>query len=502
MAVDSDLAQGHLFEEMPVAFVGSDAGGVLRVWNHEAERVSGHLRDELLGNPRALDLLGDDGELQRLLELARTGAPVRDVRSTLRRPDGELRIVSWSSRAREVAVPGLASWLMGVDVTERDQIQERLVLAERMASVGALAAGVAHEINNPLTYLLANLVLLDRALAGPTPPATARKLDLRELVAEAREGAERVTQIVRDLHMFARADDDRDQLVDVQRCLEACLQMMANELRHRARVVRDLRPVPPVRANDARLGQVFLNLLVNAAHALPEGREAVNEVRLASWTDDKGQAIVEVADNGSGIAPAALRHVFDPFFTTRPVGVGTGLGLAVAHRIVTGFGGDIAVTSEEGRGSTFRVTLPAGRASSSPPAIAPAARAPARRGRVLVVDDEELVGRVIRRALSVAHDVIVTTSAAQALAALDAGPPFDLILCDVMLPETSGVDLHAKLAEKDAEHARRMVFMSGGAFTARARKFLAEIPNPRLEKPFDPALLVELVGEWLAAFSI
>src|SRR5262249_24200335 len=199
-------------------------------------------------------------------------------------------------------------------------------------------------------------------------------------------------------HMFARADDDRDQLVDVQRCLEACLQMMANELRHRARVVRDLRPVPPVRANDARLGQVFLNLLVNAAHALPEGREAENEVRLASWTDELGRAVVEVADNGSGIAPAALRHVFDPFFSTRPVGVGTGLGLAVAHRIVTGFGGEITVASEEGRGSTFRVTPPPGRALPAPPAIAAPTRPPAPPARALLRDEEELGARRIRRA--------------------------------------------------------------------------------------------------------
>src|SRR5262249_6274858 len=154
---------------------------------------------------------------------------------------------------------------------------------------------------------------------------------------------------------------------------------------------------------------------------------------------------------------------------------------------VTGFGGEIGVSSVEGRGSTFRVTLPPGRAAAPLPMQAAAAPAPERRARILVVDDEELVGRVIRRALSPAHHVTVTTSASQALAAIEEAP-FDLILCDVMLPEPSGVDLHAQLAERSADQARRMVFMSGGAFTARARKFLAEVPNPRLEKPFDPAL--------------
>ena len=223
IAVDPDLAveaaaPGHLFEEMPVAFVGSDGEGILRVWNHEAERVSGHLRAELLGDPRALDLLGDDGELARLLEQARSGAPVRDVRSTLRRPDGERRTVSWSSRAREVVVPGLASWLMGVDVTERDRIRSRLLLADRMAS-GGYAAPPASPTRSTTRSPTSSRTWcsLDRALAGPTPPATAR--EARSARARRRGARGRRARDRRSCATFAcsRAPRrSRDQLVDVR----------------------------------------------------------------------------------------------------------------------------------------------------------------------------------------------------------------------------------------------------------------------------------------------
>ncbi len=273
------------------------------------------------------------------------------------------------SRARVVERDprGAATRIVGTwaDVTERKKMVERLQLSERLASVGTLAAGVAHEINNPLAYVLANVAFametIDGATgpgAGPADGALAKAMpECRKALAEAQDGAGRVRDIVRDLKVFSRADPERRVPVDVNGAVAGALRIVGDELRHRARLVRDLRDVPPVLADESRLAQVFVNLLVNAAHAIPEGRPDENEIRIATRAGERGSVIVEVADTGRGIPPEQRPRIFDPFFTTRPIGVGTGLGLAVCHGIVTALGGDIEVDSEVGKGSRFRVVL-------------------------------------------------------------------------------------------------------------------------------------------------
>jgi len=487
---------GEILGAIPALVVGTDQSGQTTFVNPAAERASGYPGEELLA--RGFWETVAPGKVAEMLATLDATGHLRDHAMVLHTRGGDRRMISWTADRQGGKSP--ETFVFGLDVTDRNQMQERLVISERMASVGTLAAGVAHEINNPLTYVLANLYLaaqgLDR-LGDPLASVRPSASELKGLVTEARQGAERVSQIVRDLRMFSRADEERSELVDLKRCLDSCLQMAANELRHRAHVIRDYHPVGAVRANDARLGQVFLNLLMNAAQALPEGREQENQVRVALGSDARGYAVVEVADNGSGIDPATLRRVFDPFFTTKPVGVGTGLGLAIAHRIVTGFGGELSVESELGRGSTFRVALPMSSTVLAPSAPAVKPRAAARRGRVLVVEDDELVGVAIRRTLA-EHDVTLVTSAEDALARLAAGPAFDVILCDLMLPEVSGVDLHARIAAARPEQAARMIFLTGGAFTPRARAFLEKAPHARLEKPFDPAELRAIVNERVA----
>jgi CheY-like chemotaxis protein/two-component sensor histidine kinase len=304
---------------------------------------------------------------------------------------------------------------------------------------------------------------------------------------EARDGGIRVREIVRDLKTFSRGDDDAKELVDVRRVLQSALALAANELRHRAQLEIALSPAPPVLASEHRLGQVFLNLVINAAQAIPEGRAGEHRIRAATGADPDGRALVEIADTGSGIPPEVLPRIFDPFFTTKPVGVGTGLGLAICHSIVAALGGEITVETQVGRGTTFRVFLPA--AESRPAAqteLAPSP-APRRRARILVVDDEPLVGRAVQRILA-PHEVVACTSGAAALAQLSSGP-FDLVLCDLMMPEMTGIELHARLAAEAPEVAQRIVFLTGGAFTADAREFLDRVPNACLEKPFEPEAL-------------
>ncbi len=391
------------------------------------------------------------------------------------------------------------------DLTERKHLEGRLLRADRMASLGTLAAGIAHEINNPLAFTLANLQHLEAEVLPGLGLPSSQYEDVRKLVGDAQLGAGRVRDIVRQLKMFSRAEEDaRPEAVDVHRVLETAISMASNEIRHRARLVRDYtEPAPWVSANEGRLGQVFLNLLVNAAHAIPEGGVERHEIRLVTRAHSEGVAI-EVHDTGSGIPVENLERLFEPFFTTKPVGVGTGLGLSICQDIVTGFGGRMEVESEPGRGSTFRVILrPAATATATACPVeqpaSPVSVGPTRRARILVVDDEPMIGLAIRRTLQREHEVVTLTSAREAQERLTQGERFDLILCDVMMPEMSGMDLHQELSRHLPELTGRVVFLSGGAFTASASAFLNRGDIRRLDKPFTSHELRELVRTLLAS---
>ncbi|MBV9948561.1 MAG: hybrid sensor histidine kinase/response regulator [Myxococcales bacterium] len=314
----------------------------------------------------------------------------------------------------------------------------------------------------------------------------------------ARNGAERIRDIVRSLKTFSRPENETCAPLDVTQVLEATLSMIANEVRHRAHLVKDYMQVPEVVANEARLGQVFLNLLLNAVQALPEGRIETNEIRVVVRSLSGERVVVEVHDNGIGIAPQVRGRIFEPFFTTKPVGIGTGLGLAICHGIVTSLGGVLSVDSEVGKGSVFRVTLPAagrvvGAAAAKATKTSPPVAAATKRGRILVVDDEPIVCFSLQRLLSSEGEVVAETSAREALARIERGERFDVILCDLLMPEMDAPTIYEALRTAAPGQAERMVFVTGGAFTMRARDFLARVPNERLSKPFDVEALRSLV---------
>src|SRR4051812_26058980 len=402
-----------------------------------------------------------------------------------------------------------------LDVTEGRALEAKLIQAERLASMGTLAAGVAHEINNPLTYVMANVGFVSERLVklvqglpreGVTQPGhpafgIARQVsELTAALAEAQEGAVRVRQIVRDLKVFSRGGEERESTVEIQRVLESSLSMVWNEIRHRARVVRKFGPVPLVEASASKLGQVFLNLLINATQAILEGNVSANEICVSTSTDEAGRAVVTIADTGTGIAPDVVQRIFDPFFTTKPIGVGTGLGLFLCHGIVKGLGGEITVESEVGKGTRFRIALPA-----SPPALAlpspgaedQCAKPPREvRRRVLLIDDEVNLASGLERALSGEHDVVLATSGREAKAILARDDRFDVVLCDLMMPDVTGMEVFAYIKADRPKLADRTVFMTGGAFTAGARTFLEEVANRRIEKPFDLDRLRALIREF------
>jgi C4-dicarboxylate-specific signal transduction histidine kinase len=264
--------------------------------------------------------------------------------------DWEVRVVP---AARDAAVCVLR------DVTEQRRIQARLLLTDRMASIGALSAGIAHEINNPLASVLANAVVA-RELVDEIRSRNQEEVvkELAETLDDVTEGARRVERIVRDLRVFASGEDERVARIDLRRVLESSLAVVGHGVQQRARLVIDVPDEPLlILANETRIAQVFVNLLANAADALVEATAAENEVRV-TMRKGRGHVVIEVTDNGPGIPAAVRERLFTPFFTTKAIGVGTGLGLSICHTIVTRYGGEITAESEEGRGATFRVTLP------------------------------------------------------------------------------------------------------------------------------------------------
>jgi len=389
------------------------------------------------------------------------------------------------------------------DLTEYREVQTRLAMSERMASLGTLAAGVGHEINNPLTYLMCNLELARRNVEGVSSAGAEpddRLVKTLDFLRIAVEGSCRIRDIVRELRVFARAECEQIGAVDALTCVEAALSIAANQVRHRARIVKNLSPVPKVRADETRLGQVFLNLIVNAAQAIPEGRADENTLTISSFVEEgSDRVVVEISDTGSGIAPELLSRIFDPFFTTKSVGEGTGLGLFLAQQAVRSYGGSIQVESQLGKGSTFRVALTQAEVGADlAQGSQPAQPEKAHRARVLVIDDEREVGQAVAAMLETEHDVCTAEHGGDALELLETAR-FDLILCDLMMPTMSANEFFRELQRKSPEQAQRVCFMTGGVFTDGARTFLTEVGRPLINKPFSLAGLRNVVSQSLAS---
>ncbi len=369
------------------------------------------------------------------------------------------------------------------DVTERRVLDARLAKTNRLASIGTLAAGVAHEINNPLAYVMLNLNLLAR-----------RNLDdsARGALDLAREGCERVRLIVRDLGIFSRAEEDRRVWFDVRQAIASALNLAGTELRSRARLVCDTPPVPLVLGDEARLGQVILNLVLNAAQAIPEGAPDAHTITVATAARN-GCVEIRVSDTGVGIPKKMLEHIFEPFWTTKPVGVGTGLGLWIVHGIVQAHGGSVEVESEPGMGSTFRVLLPAG-AQATPTSRPPPVTVDAPPGRILLIDDERRFVEALRAGLAPHHQVILETSGAAGFERLLA-ESFDLVVCDLMMPGMNGMTILHELERSRPDLIRRFVLMTGGAYGDEPRALFERLGVRVLEKPFDFSAVEALMAD-------
>ena len=515
----------------------NDTGQMARIggWEHDLQSkrlIWTRALYDIIGIPRDRELPGLDAHLDAYPERDRRILAEAHQRAVAAGEpfDLELQVRTAGGELRWCRVQGTPEFAGGAfarvrgtfqDITDRKHMEAQLAQADRLSSMGMLAAGVAHEINNPLSYVLYNLEslvedlpdLLDatrryqarvedslgaeraEALLGDAAEQMNPAMlgDIRDRFADALDGAQRIKSIARGLGTFSRVERDKLVPVKLKHVIEVAINMAYNEIKYRARLVKDYAATSPVLASEGRLAQVFLNLLINATHAIEEGRVEANEIRLRTWEAD-GAVWASVADSGQGIDPQHMQHLFQPFFTTKEAGVGSGLGLAISKNIIEGYGGAITVDSQPGRGTCFTIRLPLRDAAAEPAPQPDAPDAPAVQGRILIVDDEAGIRHAMLRMLR-GHRVVQAASGAEARRILEGDAAFDLILCDMMMPEVSGMDLHRWLREAHPDLAHRLIFITGGAFTPKARDYLNQVDNLRLEKPFDVTNFRKIVAE-------
>ncbi len=485
----SDARFRRLMEDAPDGVVISRRGNVL--WaNDAAARLLG-VRDGAALVGRSLDdHLDAEGARvmrERIAHSMATGERGLPHEYRARREDGSFVVAEITSHGIDYD-GGPAVIAFARDVTERAALQGQLARADRLSALGTLAAGVAHEINNPLTYVSLGVDALERMVRAQISPEQSPRV--HQLLTEIRHGATRVAAIVRELNAYSHFDEDARGPIDLREVFASVERLVAHHLLGRARLHINHRDTPLVLGNAGRLEQVFVNLVMNAVQALSEN-EAENRVDVFTKRGANGHAVVEVHDNGPGIPSELLGRVFDPFFTTKPPGVGTGLGLSICHRIVTQLGGEITIESD--RGTVARVTLPA--ATEEPQSVPsqPRAQPDMSRRRLLVIDDEPALVLTLRCLLEQDHDVVTVTDGREALRRLVEDEPFHLVLCDLAMPGLDGPDLYDRVRERRPELAERFVFMTGGAFTEKITRFVERAARPCLQKPFPIAEIESLL---------
>ena len=480
-----------LFEAAPDAIVVS-RGRAIRYANPAAAALLGYDHvDELVGVPFDAFLHPDDFAImgERVARLELGGEPHGPFEYRARARDGRALVVEVTSVLFEEedgpSVVGFAR-----DVTQSRRLQAQLVRADRLAALGTMAAGVAHEINNPLAFMLLGLEAIGRRIGGDDVASIPSTLE------DLRHGVERIAAIVRQLRAFSRVEAPRVRgAVDIRAVLDAAARMASSEVRQYGTLEVDVpTDLPLVRGDDTQLEQVFVNLLLNAAHALEAkgGRVTLKAMQVGAFVE------VVVEDEGRGIEGTELARIFDPFYTTKPVGQGTGLGLSIVHSIVTDLGGEVVVETELGRGSKFSVGLPvldrSPRRSTPPrPAELDPVGSPL---RILVVDDEPAFLRAMKQLLETEHTIHVASNAEEAWSVLSSEPQLDLIVLDVLMPEVNGVELFERIVGTLPHMAERVVFVTGGTARRDIERFLEKSARPVLRKPFDAAKVAAILRRY------
>ncbi len=390
------------------------------------------------------------------------------------------------------------------------QFRAGLLRSERLAAVGTLAAGVAHEINNPAAILLANFDALDaqvKAVRSTVDSAHGRLTEteiarLRGALAEMSEitqvgvsEVDRVATVVRALRSFALVDSDSIAMVRLDELAAQACSLVSREIAARATLVRSLSPTPPIAADAMKLTQAIANLLLNAGQSFDEGATDRNTVTISTAVEGD-TVVVSVRDTGRGIPPELRERVFEPFFSTRPREKGTGLGLPLAADIARQHRGELRIDSEVGRGTVAELRIPRATGLGVPePPPAPVAE---RRPRVLFVDDEAQILRAYERLLASSYDVVTVAAGDAAISLLQRDRAWDAILCDIIMPGVDGAAVWEWVEANAPELGERFLFCSGGAFTERSAALATAQRARLLDKPLRRAQIVAAIAGVMA----
>jgi PAS domain S-box-containing protein len=493
--IERNRVEAHLrfaCDHAPIAIWTTDADGVITMSEGAGLASLGVKSGQLVGQ-NVLDIYGAHPTIPGYIRRGLAGDSFWYTAAV-----GEAVYHTWLTPLRGAAgeIVGLTG--LSHDISELHKLQQTTIRNDRVMALGTLAASVAHEINNPLAYVLAQAERVDgevdvlegllAKMHGPELPAARAALArLREGLAPVRSGTARIAGITRDLRTFSRPEDSSLCPVDLRGVVLSVLKLVGKEVEARARLVLDLLPTRPVMGNEARLVQVVLNLVVNAIQALPVDSTGTNEVTLRT-RDEGARVLLDVADSGPGVPAADRDRIFEPFFSTKEIGKGTGLGLFVCRNIVQELAGEVEVLDRPAGGALFRVTLPAAPTGpalrAEPSRVAKAVMAAGR--HVVLIEDDSMVARALTLQLRAAgYRVTAMPDGKEGLALLRARPDVDLVFCDLMMTGMTGMDLAEALATEAPEVAAKMVFMTGGAFLPRAREFVARHLDRTVDKPFD-----------------
>lgn len=524
IVVSEERYRGIMDNASCIIFAHDENGKILEV-NKQGELLLGCSKEEILGkNLVSFVILADQAAVVEKIKQV-----VQDKYFSV----SEVKIKDAKEHLHTVEFTGVKLntktedfWLLiANDVTERNQLRIQAQLQDKLASVGTLAAGIAHEINHPMAWVLANLGFIKEHLSEvqESIDKLCKVIDqqpigndslvqdclnevkkyqnvfkLTEIIDESIEGAERVRDIVRSLRGFARVDESEAKSIDIHDVINSAINMSYQEIKIRARLEKDFASdLPRLYLHSGKLHQVFLNLLINAAQAIPEGKSNQNKIKLCTKLV-KDYIQIEVIDTGPGIPEDILPKIFEPFFTTKPVGTGTGLGLSICHEIIKQLGGEISVDSKLGQGTKFTILLPL-------PVTAPESKCEQKpdllsrvQKEVLLVDDEPLMLKSLQRLLETRHKVTSALGGKAACQLLkEQQEQYDVILCDLNMPELNGVELYQFIAKQYPGLEQKMIFMTGGTYAKLYSNFIATVKNLRLEKPFsleDLLLAIDKTG--------
>lgn len=494
--------------------------GDLRYLNRHAEVLLGISPEHARERPGCLRAAHAHPEaaarFEEAFQRARRGEPLEPYEARLVRPDGteigaRASIYALTEQQNVVAIEGIL-----VDISAEQAARTQLVQTDRLSTLGRLAATVAHEINNPAAFLMLGLDHLTRICSAPAGISGGEPGTVLKLLEQLTESLQRIADIVRDLRLFAGPVQARLGAAavpaDVQRTVHCALTLTRSQLVERARLVLDLEPVPPVLVEQGRLAQVIVNLLVNAAQAIPKDSQSEHQITLRTRSHEQ-EVQIEISDTGVGIASADLARIWTPFFTTKVLGAGTGLGLSISRDMVERAGGRIEVVSPafDGAdapriGSRFIVHLkradalaPEARCPPSPELAAPAQvrGAPdgsAPRKRILIVEDELFFGRALAEELREHHDTQLAAGGAQALARLES-ERFDLVISDLRMPGISGQVLYAQACARHPRYRQAFIFMTGLGVGADLPPCQGLARCAILEKPFPVERLLQAIDQ-------